>query len=84
VLWGGVLPLASLSLALLLGPAWLALLLLYPLQVLRLAIRDGIANRHRRERALFLVLARFPEVQGVGSFWLNRLRRRRAGLIEYK
>jgi GT2 family glycosyltransferase len=85
VLWGGVLPLASLSLALLFWqPAWLALLLLYPLQVLRLALRDGIADAHRRERAVFLVLARFPEVQGVLSFWLNRLRRRSAGLIEYK
>jgi hypothetical protein len=33
---------------------------------------------------LFLLLARFPEAQGALTFWVNRLRRRRAGLIEYK
>lgn len=84
LLWGAVLPLASLALAWLLHPAWLALLLAFPLQLLRLGWRERADGAAGRERALFLLLARFPEAQGALTFWLNRLRRRRAGLIEYK
>ena len=83
VLWGAVLPLAILSLAAI-HPAWLMLALAYPLQVLRLAVRGGIGDRERRWRALFLVIARFAEAQGVLKFWIGRLRRRSAALIEYK
>lgn len=81
--WGALLPLVTLLLALL-HPAWLLLLLAYPFQVLRLALRDNIHDPARRWRALFLVLARFPEAQGALQFWLNRLRRKRSALIEYK
>lgn len=87
LLWGAALPVAAVVLALLLHTAWLALLLAYPLQWLRLAWRERAAGRAGRaglERALFLVLARFPEAQGVLTFGLNRLRRRRAALMEYK
>jgi GT2 family glycosyltransferase len=83
LLWGAAAPLAILVLALF-HPAWLALALVYPLQILRLALRDDIRRPERRWRALFLVLARFPEAQGVIQFWINRLRRRRSALIEYK
>ena len=77
LLWGAVLPLAVLV-GLALTP-WAALvLLIYPLQILRLSRRMGW------ERATFLVLGKFPEAQGVLEYHLNRLRRRRAGLIEYK
>lgn len=81
--WGAIGPVAIVALSLL-HPAWLLLTLVYPLQVLRLALRDGIGDPAKRRRALFLVLARFPEAQGVLTFWLNRLRRRRSALIEYK
>lgn len=84
LLWGAVLPVAAVSMALLFNAGWLLLLLLYPIQVLRLALRGGVSNRAARWRALFLVLARFPESQGVLTFWMNLLRRRRSGLIEYK
>ncbi|MDZ4089101.1 MAG: glycosyltransferase [Tabrizicola sp.] len=77
VLWGAVLPLVTL-LGLVVTP-WAGLLLLaYPLQILRLSRRLGW------ERAAFLVLGKVPEAQGVLEYHLNRLRRRRAGLIEYK
>jgi GT2 family glycosyltransferase len=83
VFWGIALPgvIAALSAV---NPAALLLFLAYPLQVLRLAVRDGICDRARRVRALFFVLARFPEAQGAMTFWLNRLRQRRSTLIEYK
>ncbi|MES2541484.1 MAG: glycosyltransferase [Pseudomonadota bacterium] len=77
VLWGAVLPLVIL-LGLVVTPWAGVLLLLYPLQVLRLSRRLGW------ERAAFLVLGKFPEAQGVLEYNLNRVRRRRAVLIEYK
>jgi len=83
LLWGAALPLATLVLTLL-SPWFLLLLAAYPLQVLRIALRDGIRDPARRWRALFFVLARFPEAQGVLKFRLDRLRRRRSVLIEYK
>ena len=81
--WGLALP-AAIVVAALLHPAGLLLAAAYPLQVARLALRDDIADPARRWRALFFVLARFPESQGIVTYWINRLRHRRAALIEYK
>jgi glycosyltransferase involved in cell wall biosynthesis len=83
VLWGVALPIVIVVLSVW-QPAALWLLLAYPLQVLRLALRDGIGDPARRVRALFYVLSRFPEAQGVLKFWADRLRQRRSALIEYK
>lgn len=80
--WGVALPLAVVGLGLATGWGWL-LALAYPLQVLRLALRDG-GDRGAWEAALHAVIGRFAEAQGVLSFHLARLRRRRVGLIEYK
>lgn len=79
LLWGLALPLAVLILALI--APWLAVLLAlaWPLQVLRLARRQGDPAE-----ALFLTLGKFPEAQGVLDYHLGRLRGRRRGLIEYK
>ncbi len=77
VLWGAVLPVVAV-LGALVSPWALLLLLAYPLQMLRLSRRYG------RERGVFMVLAKVPEALGVLQYWGNRLRRRRAGLIEYK
>jgi GT2 family glycosyltransferase len=75
--WGLGLPVTGL-LGMFFSP-WAALILAaYPVQVLRLQRRFGL------ERAFFLVLGKFPEAIGVLQFWLNRLLRRRAALIEYK
>jgi glycosyltransferase involved in cell wall biosynthesis len=78
VIWGLGLPLAAL-LAGLVHPAGFLILLLWPVQVARLAIRwgDPVA-------ALFSVLGKLPEALGVLGYWLGRLRGRRRGLIEYK
>ena len=66
-----------------LGGAALLVLLVYPLQVARLAARQGVGRRASWERALFTVLAKFPEATGVAEFRLMRLRGGRT-LIEYK
>lgn len=77
LLWGLALPLAALA-GLLVTPWALLILALWPLQVLRLSRRLGL------ERALFLTLGKVPEAMGVLQYHLNRLRHRRATLIEYK
>ena len=83
ILWGAVLPLVIISLSLA-QPVWSLLLLAYPLQVVRLGVRDGVARREVWLRAAFLVLGRFPEALGAMTYWLNRLRRRQGKIMEYK
>ncbi|MDJ0630904.1 MAG: glycosyltransferase [Rhodobacter sp.] len=79
LLWGAALPAVAALGAVLIGPWALLLMLAWPLQALRLAARGmGL------ERAWFLTLGKMPEAQGVLSYYWNRLRGRRRGLIEYK
>lgn len=79
LVWGAVLPLVILG-ALFLSP-WLALLLAlaYPVQVVRLALREG-----DWAQAVFTVLGKFAEAQGALGYYLSRLRGRKQGLVEYK
>ena len=81
--WGLALPVVILALAALVSPWALLLLLVYPLQVLRLARRHG-GRRAAWEQALFLTLGKFAEAAGVMEYWGRRLLGRKAGLIEYK
>lgn len=81
--WGVALPLVALMLALA-GGAWgLALLLAYPAQIARLALRAG-GGRVAWEQAALLTLGKFAEAQGALEYLARRLARRPAGLIEYK
>ena len=74
LVWGVGLPLVALIV-----PFGLWLLLLYPLQMLRIGLRSGTWIT-----AAFTVLGKFPEALGVLEFHLNRLRGQRTGLMEYK
>ncbi|WP_425045864.1 glycosyltransferase [Primorskyibacter sp. S87] len=82
VLWGLALPLV-IAIGTLTTPHFLLLLLAYPVQILRLARREG-GDRAAWENAVFTTLAKFPEAQGVLEFHLNHLRGRKRGLIEYQ
>lgn len=79
LIWGAGLPLLALLGALLVSPWALLLVLLWPLQALRLAARGM-----EPERAWFLTLGKLAEAQGVLGYHLGRLTNRRRGLIEYK
>lgn len=76
-IWGIGLPLAILVLGLV-HPAFLALALVYPLQVLRLRGRMGWAG------AFFNTLGKFPEAVGALRFYTRRLSGGQKRLIEYK
>ena len=77
LVWGLGLPLAVLMLGLLNPLGW-ALLLLYPVQVLRLISHMG------PEAAFFTTLGKFPEAQGAIEYLWHRGRSGKRGLIEYK
>lgn len=82
-LWGLLLPLAILLLALF-HPAWLLLAVAYPLQVLRLGLTGHLSPRQNWWRAFYLVLGRFPEALGQLKYLFGRLSGRQSPLIEYK
>lgn len=82
VSWGGVLPVVALAGALV-HPAALVLLLLYPLQMVRIAARDGFSIEGWRH-GFFGVLGKFAEFHGTATWMFRRLIGQREKLIEYK
>ena len=74
-----VLPLVIVIAMIGLGP-WAALLvLIYPLQWLRLFLRNGSAHS-----STFLLIGKFAEVYGATKFHISRLRGVAGTIIEYK
>jgi glycosyltransferase involved in cell wall biosynthesis len=81
--WGVFLPLLIFIMSLS-NPWAAALVFVYPLQVIRIALRSNLTSKANWWRSLFLVLARFPEGLGQVRFLVTRLRGRHSALIEYK
>ena len=86
ILFGGLFPLAVIAGAVIIHPLLLALLLYYPLQVLRVYRSSGhiTDTGGRAAWAISCVASRFPEFQGVVKFHRDRRSGRTAHLIEYK
>ncbi len=84
LLWSMIAPVAVL-LAMASSPFWLLALLAYPAQAFRLwrSARPALGLDAAPYAALS-VLGKFAEAEGVISYLINRLRRRRSRLIEYK
>jgi Predicted glycosyltransferases len=76
-IWGVAIPLAALV-GSLIHPAALLLVLIYPLQVLRLKPNLGWSG------AFFNTLGKFPEAVGALRYHARRLTRSQSRLIEYK
>ena len=83
-IWGLVIPFIAFSLAIWFGAWGLAVLLLYPLQIIRLALRGKRSTKENWWHALFLVLGKFPEAMGQQKYLFNRLVGKAGRLIEYK
>lgn len=81
--WSAIAP-VSLLLSVILAPAWLLLLLAYPADIARQALRMGASDPENWRAAAFSVLGKFAESQGIAKFYLEKLAGRRALLIEYK
>jgi GT2 family glycosyltransferase len=82
-LWGGIVP-VLIVLAALAYPAALLAAAIYPLQVFRIAIRRNGAAARPWAYATFVMLAKFPELQGALKFYACLWRDKSATLIEYK
>jgi GT2 family glycosyltransferase len=83
-IWGLGIPLVTAGLVLALGTSGLTVLLIYPLQFFRLAMRSSQPGKKNWWHALFLVLGKFPEVVGQLNYFYNRVTGNVAHLIEYK
>lgn len=83
-LWAGIIPLAVIV-AFLFKPAfgWL-LLLVYPLQILKLVLNSPLQFKLAFYQACFLIIAKFAELQGQIKFLIQRYRNQQGNIIEYK
>ena len=80
LVWGVLLPLLLVAVAIAWGSGWVWLLfLIYPAQMVRLARQQG-----NWARGVFLGLGKFAEALGVMKFCWNRVAHRKQSLIEYK
>lgn len=84
LVWGALMPLALLLAVFCVGPAALLGVLIYPLQIVRLALRGGHDARLNWLRALFLVTGKFAEARGCLRFFWRRCTGGALRLIEYK
>jgi GT2 family glycosyltransferase len=85
MLWGLVLPVIAIGAAPFTAGLSMSLLLLYPINVARLALRLRRQGEARPWAiALFLAFSKLPEAQGWLRYHLGRLTGRRSKLIEYR
>ncbi|MCV0440836.1 MAG: glycosyltransferase family 2 protein [Hydrogenophaga sp.] len=77
--WGAGIPAIAVILALVWGPAWLALFAIYPLQFCRLWWKTG-----SRFTAWFMLAGKFAETVGILKFHWTRIKGESARIIEYK
>jgi GT2 family glycosyltransferase len=82
--WGMVLPAAGIAAMAFLGAPGALAFAVYPLQVVRIALRGKRSARENWWYALFTVAGKFPEALGQARFLLNRCLGTRSALIEYK
>jgi hypothetical protein len=84
-LWGLWIPIIIAgAAALLLRPLVLLALFVYPLQVVRIAVKDGRPTLRSWLRGAMLILGKFPEMLGQLKFTGDRLRKVDSPIIEYK
>jgi GT2 family glycosyltransferase len=82
-IWGAGLPIA-IGVATLVHPIALLGILIYPLQIFRVALKRGVTTPDSWAYAVFMMLAKFAELQGALRFFWSRWRQHGVRLIEYK
>jgi glycosyltransferase involved in cell wall biosynthesis len=83
IFWVGLMPLV-IGFGTVVHPSLLLVALIYPLQICRVALRIGPATVDTWVYALFIMLAKFAEIEGILKFYWSRWRGRGGELIEYK
>jgi GT2 family glycosyltransferase len=83
-IWGLGIPLIALLVGLINFKWGMLCLLIYPIQVIRLAMRNATQGKHPWVMAFFLVLGKFPEMLGQIKFFQHLYSGKQGRLIEYK
>ena len=83
-LWGFAVPAFVLIMALAFSPWWLLAAAVYPLQMLRVALRSKWSWRENLLYGVFVITAKFPEFAGVLTYHWRHFRHIPRRLIEYK
>ncbi|WP_425405325.1 glycosyltransferase family 2 protein [Hwanghaeella sp.] len=83
LVWGVAIPVFIALLTILISPWAMLMTLLYPVQVIRMAVRAR-NSKGRFQNALLLTIGKFAEAQGIFKYWWRRLTRGDVRLIEYK
>jgi glycosyltransferase involved in cell wall biosynthesis len=83
-IWGFVIPVAILLIGLVSFKLSVFILLIYPLQIVRLGMRSSGQVKNKWIRAVFLVLGKFPEMVGQLKFYQRLWSGKQGRLIEYK
>ncbi len=82
--WAGIIP-AIIAICFIVKPSLgLYGLLIYPIQMVRIAIKSSLPLKTAFLHSLFLMLGKFPELVGQTKYYSNRIREKRSELIEYK
>lgn len=82
--WGFILPMAILGIAFI-KPIWaILLLLIYPLQWLRLSLKSNLPFKKAGLQAFFLILGKFAEVFGQMKFLIHLYTSKQSKIIEYR
>ncbi len=82
-IWGLIIPIIVLVLSMI-NIKWVLLLLIYPIQVARLALANPAKDASAWFSAFFLVLGKFPEMLGQIKFYQRLCGGKQGKLIEYK
>lgn len=83
IFWAGLLP-VTVCAGIALYPFLVLLILLYPVQTCRIAIGKGASEQKSWEFAIFMLIAKFAELNGLVGFAVHSLRRRVNVQFDYK
>ena len=82
--WGLYLPMVIIAIALI-KPIWaILLILIYPIQWVRLSLKNNQPFKQASLQAFFLILGKFAEMSGQIQFLIHRYTNKQSKIIEYK
>ena len=83
-IWGLLIPFSAIILLIISPVLGLLLMLIYPLQILRLTIKSKQKFKDAFIQAIFLTAGKFAEAAGQIKFWYNKYFNQQSKIIEYK
>ncbi len=82
-LWAMIIPIATLVLSTF-SLYYLIFFVTYPLQVIRIGFKSKLKSNIKWKFSVFIMLGKFPEIQGCMKFILTKILRQKGAIIEYK